>query len=931
MSSKIPWIPDAKGSKFNLPLPIDTKGIIKYLKSMQNAKGFYISLEETFWAIIVLMNHGEFPETAYKDLISFVLKHRVESGAYSNKIKGEYADIWSTFYAIALFDLLGVFKKRLENKKLFCTNCGQKQLFVNETCFKCGTSLVPDKIPCVICNRVIQHSPPENIIWDNLCNICHEILLTDIKFILSTQTKKGFTHCKLDKCIICEGKPTYKSTFFAINSLSLLNCLDQLDKKSMLIFLNKNQYTQEIERIFQLLSYYLLDIPENIDYTVLLENIIPFQQSSGFGIGKKIPAISDTFWSIVPFYLYKKLDLIQLGSIPTFLEGLKRGDGGYSEQIMDTMSNIFSSVQAFLITLIIFDPLVDQIEDAILKECISGNRIYLAPISKKILVSIDFVESVAHYLLSTEWFNGKIFDQLDFFTGYLEKSNVITQKIGKSLIKAVQNQSEIKLAEFSKKFDFDNAEERIKTVIINFLANKFLEGEICKIKKHFMFCNINLPRKFIWLSSEKPIPVAVIFKEKAQLASKHQLIITNFHQLLFSLKSIEEEIITLIEQNNPDKARNKLDSRKNEFINEVEEFEHIIIETASKFKYKKLTDIMASFFAEWPTNKKTLILTMNKLQEKLTSLIEKKEKSIAYDTLISKEQRLFKNFEEYLRVFSEKVGLVIQEFEINFSEHYKDQNTINIKINELNKNFEGYRKDLKVKTSKLDKSIEISQKPEIIEELSDLLNTKFEHLKEKIEESTKIVSVREQIPKQFDETIQNFKDQLVKNQIIINEKIENKEFDSASKEIESQDMYIKNFKIEIRQNLEEIIKENKAQFTHFTISFEDLRVSLNEKLIILENEWNTKKEEILTKFLEKTELSKKNQLKKKMEDYIKIETEKFESLKQDVDNLIKHENMNEANAKLKNGLSKFNQTTSEFEIEINNYIKLISKQFKNFK
>ncbi|NVM52060.1 MAG: hypothetical protein HWN66_00060 [Candidatus Helarchaeota archaeon] len=935
MINELPWIIKAKDSKFPIDLPINTQGMMNFLKSGENTEGFYNSLEETFWAVIYLKKLGAFPETNRKKLITYILKHQLQTGGYSNRIDGDTADLWSTFYAIALLHMMGVFKERPFDEQVFCSNCGKKQLFKTESCFNCKSPLAAKKKPCIICNRVVQKSSSSDTKWENLCSLCHENFLENIEFILKLQKSKGFKHCELEKCIICKGRPSYKSTFFAINALLILDSVDRLDIKEILGFLKKDQYTQEIDRIFQILSYYLLDT-EDIDYVALLESIIPFQhQNSGFGIEKKMPVVLDTFWSVVPFYLLKQINLIQLGAIYNFLLGLKRGDGGYSEQIMDTMSNILSSILSYLIILMVFDPLIEQIEDAILRQCSSKDKIYLAPIAKKTSVSEDMVESVAYYLLSKEWFAGKILDQLDYFNDYLETSNVVTQKIGRSLIKTIQNQKpiEINLSEFSKNFEFPNAEERVKTVSFDLIVKNFIEGEIKEIKKTFkkfyLLSNINLPRNFITL--EQKIPVDTIFDEKAQISPTRQTIEVTFQQFLAIPHTITEEISKLLEQKEIEQARKKLELGVTSFNKEIDEFEGNLTEILSKFRYIDFKETMKDFFEQWPINKKTLILYMDKFKDKMTGLIDEKEKSKEHEELLSKEQRIIKNFEEYLQLFIDKVDLLTQNFKKFFQQNYKNHQLANIKVLELNENIDAFFKDLTEKNSQFNESIEITQITETVKASKNLLDSKIKLLKEIFEEATKILTVRENLPNKIDEDIQTFKAKLAESQTLIKEKIEKKEFELVSKELETQDNNIIAFNTTISQNLEKDIGNKLASFTNFNISFNEFRVLLKNKLKQLEIEWTSQKEELLTTFHEKTELTKKNELNNKVKKFLETETERFDSLKHDIENLIKHENIQEAKSKLETAISEFNQTCNEFELEINTSIKEISRQYKTFK
>ncbi len=922
MLNKIPWLSDIKEPKSQLNIPIDTITLYKFIKSMQSPEGFCNSLEEMFWALVGLIKLGKSSEINQKALISHVLKHRMGSGGFTSKIEGELADIESTFYAIGLLYMAGLFAEDVSIES-FCPECGQRQLFKTQVCFNCNASLTPDLTHCAICNKPLQSPPVAGVKWVTLCETCQSGFLQDLEYIQNVQ-KQGFKE---------EGKKvSYKTAFFTLNTLMILDSFENIiNLKKLSEFLQKNQYPLEVERIFQILCYYLLKNEEKIDLLPFLGNLTSFQhKDSGFGLDKKTPGISDTFWSVLPFFLMKKIDLVQLGPIHQFVSGLRReSDGGYAEKIMDTRSNLVSTIQAYLTFMIISDYLNEQIEEAILKAAISVNKIYLAPLGEKNFVSSDFVEGIAYHLLSKTWFVGKILDQLDFFQGYLEKSNILTQKIGKGLISIAGKQSEISLSEFGKNLEIANAEERVKTVIIDFLANKFLEGEIRKGKKGFVFQEVRLPRKFIFLENE--VPVEAIFKEKAQVSPKREFIETQYHQLLDFIKIIEEEVLKLIEKGEPDEARKKLELEHSNFFNKLEDYEKNLTEIPSEFKYLDFKDIMMDFFREWPIKKQSLTLYLNKIEGKLINKIEEKEKFKAHDALLSKEQRIIENFDDYLRIFSDKIELLTNNFKTSYQQQYTNPESANTQITQINENISAFSQDLSEKKAQLEGSLEISQKPEKINKGLDLLNSKINFLREIAAEASKISALRENFPKQSEESIKIFKENLAKSQVIINEKIESKNFDLASKELEIQDENFKNFKATMRSQLETTIKQQKDSLAHFTVAFDDLRTQLNVGLNQLETEWTTQKEELISKSLVQTELFKKTQLKNKMKEFTQKETEKFEALKTNTEKLIKQENVQEAKSKIELAISEFGQVSTKFENEINESIKEITKQFKNFK
>lgn len=938
MTKAIPWITRAEESKCRVSPPIDVKALIQFLELEQTPEGFYNSLEETFWAVLGLLKMGKFPETRYKDLISFIQRHRMASGGYSNKLERQYADAHATFYAIALFSLVDVFKDRLTEETLFCPECGQKQLIPQEVCFNCDAQLVSDKFPCILCNTVVYTAANQEPLLPNLCDTCVTHLKEDISFLLQLQTKKGIKHCELDNCIVCKGRPSYQSAFYVLNTLKILKSIDQLDLKITQNFLKRNQYLPEVELVFQILCYCLLDQSNEIDFQALIQSLLPFQfPNGGFGFGKKVPVVSETFWSLAVLEIFGSFDFIQLGGIYTFLLGLKRNDGGYSEQLMDTISSIRSTIQAYLLTLTILNPLVEQVENEFLRRSASDYKIYLAPIAEKFGISSDLVESIAYQLLSNDWFSGKILDQLDFFNDYLDESPKITHDIGKSLIQLIQNQNitELNLSEFSKRFAFENAEERVKTTLLDFISRKFIEGEIKELKKTFkrayIVSGLNLPRKFLAISLDTPIPVDKVFKEKTDMEPAKQDLISSFNALLTIPAKIEGEIQETLTRKAIKHARDQLKHGVQSFKEELTKYEAKLTAIQSEFKYIDFRGAIIDILEDWPINKKAIFSYLIKFQTRMTNLINEEEKSKAYEDKLTEEERLIVNFERDLQLFIDKMELLTQNFQKHFQQNYMSPPLAEAKIKELEQNLSAFSNDVKEKEAQFKKSISLSDIPTSLIDLQQLLDTKTSFLKSLIDESQEVLKEREALIKKIESNFLAIKQKLSDSQTLIREKIEKKEFDAATAAIENLDETIRIFDNTLVQSIEAKIKSLSDSFTQFVISFSDIHTVLQQNLKRFHIEWAAQKEGLLYQFHERSELAKKNELQVMMRKFISTETGTFEAIKTKIETLIKHENIPEAKLQLQKEISEYIQRADAFSLEISNSVKQVTKTYKNFK
>ncbi|MHA1266333.1 MAG: prenyltransferase/squalene oxidase repeat-containing protein [Candidatus Helarchaeota archaeon] len=938
MIDRIPWIPTKQASTYAMDLPIDRKAILNFLELEQNTDGFYNTLEELFWAVLGLKKLGVFSEKNRKKFLTYILKYRISSGGYTNKIDQQSADIWSTFYAIALFSLLDVFKNPLDEKQLYCPECGQKQVIRELTCFNCNSKLIPEKRPCVLCNRVIHSSSSNEKKWKNLCPSCHELLQEDLQYILQLQTKKGFKHCKVEKCIVCKGSPSYQSTLFAVNALYLLESTDQLNMPLLLNFLKKNQYVQELDRVFQFFTYFLLQLQEEIDYLSLITPLTTYQhESGGFGIEKKASIISDSFWCVSAFFRLKNFDKLNLGALHHFLSGLKRNDGGYSEQTMDTISNIKSTIQAYLILSMIFNPLIEQIETEILKQGLSDYKIFLTPIAKKYSVPEGLVEAVIYQMLSYDWIDGKILNQLDFFHEYLNQGNKISYDIGKSLIQIIQNQkvNELNLTEFSKRFSFENAEERVKSTLFDFISRKFIEGDIRELKKTFkrsyLITNLHLPQKFLALALDKPLPSDQYFQEKAKIPLIRDQILQQYHQLLALPSKIEAAIQAALEEKDIQRAREELNRGIVSFKEELAKLSKEIKQAPSNFNLIDFKSQMLDFYTEFPSNQTALTQFFAKFKIKQERIIAEKEKAKKHEDVLIQEQRIIENFQTDLQVVLDKLDLLTQNFTTFFQQNYSDPALSNTKIGELNQHIEGISRDFADKVTQVSESLQYSKIPESVDNLKSQIQSKIDTLKEIATEALQILETREEFVKWIEIQVQEFENQQTTDRKLVEEAIEEKQFTTASDALEKMDAHLNTFRNTVTQSLEAKIKNALKTLSHFKISFDIYRAELQERLKTLTTEWIQQKDNLLTHFHEKTELAKKTDLEKTLRTFIQNESTQFTTLKTELDTSIKHENIKEARAKLSQYITEFSQRADSFKMNFMNTVKETSRQYKTFK
>ncbi|MHC1591606.1 MAG: prenyltransferase/squalene oxidase repeat-containing protein [Candidatus Helarchaeales archaeon] len=584
--------------------------VTKYIRSQLESNYGFGDLECTFYALFALDLFDDLESLNKKRVSDYIFRFRSPIGGFAS-LHNWNPDVWSTFYAIASLKLLGVELNEDERKQA-------------------------------------------------------------VRFILENKKSDGlFSHCGNKDCL-CGAHSSYKSSFFAIASLYLLDALDKLDIEKFSRLLLKRIEKSNIEKHYLFLAYKLLNPFELIDDDLIFPFISNFQAPDG-GFGKKSGpgTIFDTFWTCSAFKAFELTNKLNKGKIIKFISDKFKPDGGFNQDPEAERSDLISTSQASAVIFLLLPQLIEEVENGILQHVHLQKEVYVRSICDQFFVAEKLVLRLLKEMQSKyKWFSVDVIKYKDLFNTYLSHLPHDDQRIAKKTLDYILNKRmmEIDLTDFAKTFRrIPDKQERIKRVISTLIEKHFIIGSIEETKKRLRKTQVLkvyiLPDNII--VRKKEFPYNSVIEEKNDLIRLNELLKKFMQVLPLYLQDFNDTIEILLESDEVELAREKLQKQYDSTLIKIEEQEKTIKKLKERFfliDIKKALETLKEWEKIYGETKKEL----QKLLNKLDNRIKEREKIIqAYNELEDLVEFINKTLED----FKKNTDSLLAEFQRSCAKH----------------------------------------------------------------------------------------------------------------------------------------------------------------------------------------------------------------------------------------------------------------------
>lgn len=869
------WIPEFSFIENKIRNPFNLNKSLDFVQKAIKDGEIYQSSETLFWTLLLCYQLEKINLINVDSVKKFILELKHPDGGYKFSKDLDEPDTWTTFYCIANLKLLKL-------------------------------------------NEIIDNK--------------------DIEFIINSQVSTsggegGFIHCQSKNCVIgCGGKTSIASSFFALSTLYLLGKLGTINRETAYNFLKKKPH-DDIELIYQILSLKII----NEDEVVELEkynSIISIWHIPEGGINKQFPSMHSTFWTIICLGLLEKLDLIDFGRMFDFLKNMQQENGGFTEQytgISSTQQNLLSTVLGLICIYFVWDRLIDLIENEILSRTQEMDNIYFSPIGKKFSVSPKLAKDLAIWMSSNGLINGLIFSTKSHFEEYYDEQNTIAQDIIKNIVKFIKSNPDkqhLDLNEFSKKFDFTNALERVKIVINDLIINEYLIGNIKSIKKKYILENFLILEEHI--HPVKQVPYKEIMAEKKTVKQAKFELLTIQTELNNMLKNGSEIIELLIEEEQTPEARAKLAQIHKSSESRIKDFENMHTHINTKHKFIKSELLDKRFKQIWPPIKSSFEEDLSSIKSQLEEKIKEKEEFVKKRTEDAEDREAQKKLENYLNENIEKINQnqleTLEFFSQNFSNHKSIEELLHKSLDRI-RNIDS---TMNSQISELYSQLHFDKYREEFDQITSTWKEKKEKSEEKFSIYKKIIEKREDLEKLISLGASELQDlSNEKNNLISNLLNENRLEESAI----SLNDNIKLFNQALSkqyENFNDIVNEINNQFEIFPDFSNDLIQKWNQTLKNEENNWNNKVLELKNKLHLKLELARKDELNKDLNENIQEIEKLIENMTNSISDLIEKKKLTTAENKIRENYLETEQKIKKYDQELIKFIKSATTEFKDF-
>ncbi|MHA1378223.1 MAG: prenyltransferase/squalene oxidase repeat-containing protein [Candidatus Helarchaeota archaeon] len=858
------------------------------------------TLEKTFWGVLAAYYLNKLDVLNPQNIQNYIFKYRSPEGGFFSE-KSKAPDTHSTFFAIASLRLLGL-----------DLNEDEKQITV--------------------------------------------------KFILRNQKNNGFTHCNDQNCKFCDGKTSVQSTFYAISSLYLINKLDQLETNLAMKYLSKRLPKSNIFNSYIILADILVEGSPRIDekFSYLLE----FQQEDGSFREKEAGEedLENSFW-LISCLKAIKLDYNRGIVLDKFLQKLKRKDGGYNKQPLNTESDLIDTAQAVAIESLLLPDLTEKIENDILKSLSSQKEIFLKNIADANFVEENFVIKILNKLAEYDWFSVDLIRYKDLIERYLKKLGIQERKLASKIITKLRKlyKTSIDLGDFAKSLKIPvsrgssylpNEEVVIKS-ISKLIENKFIIGELEETRKRLKkttYLNLQFVPDHI-VVRKKGFDYSEIMKEKDNLNNVDRHIKELIEAGTKLPEEFQMEIKNLLDVDEVELARVKLETSYKQASNKLEDYNKSINFLINNFKYLSVEPLDS--YQDWVKISKKIEKELQSLRKDLEKNIEDKEKLIdAYNKLNELVDYVEQNISQFNKDMDNLNSFFIDTCRLHSLD--KKKQAILVKISSLEDNIKKIASEINVRSKEIAhitekvrflKNVIISDdlsvsKRIITHELKEKLqpfenwletqwNTKRHITHEKLEKIKSKIHKRDELKNILESRKKTFNVKLDAIPGKIHNYISQNKYELANQELNNSITEVLKFLTDTTEFIQDYITDTNKLLEDFELAAEDIPIKWKESMEQMRVELGKMKSEVLKQIISEQEMEKKNRLDEKIDMSIDDVSKKLTAISELTN--IDHEKMTiSMKDLLKNKIKVIEDFCDDANDEITSFIKTTSSDFPNF-
>ncbi|MBY9006054.1 MAG: hypothetical protein KGD63_04790 [Candidatus Lokiarchaeota archaeon] len=512
-------------------------------------------------------------------------------------------------------------------------------------------------------------------------------------FIISLDKGDKFQHCQQKDCEVCKKIQSYKTLYFILEILTILNIEVRGHKSKLSSYVGILKKDPSI--IFKLMSLKFLGVELNVEEKNL-HYLHEFQkENGGFSFKTENGKINTTFWVTYALCNYTWLMDYNPSGIYSFVN-LKMS------RILEDKSSwsskkLIGASKLIIIFSIIWDKFINEIERVIFKQIEELKYIDIKQL-KSLFGLNEAVDEIISYINLNYSFNLKILDNKIEFKNYLRRLTSSEKILASELYKQASNKSIISLTDILKKFNSKYSKTQIKIkdfipIINKMMENNFLKGEIKTKKKYLIITKYYFYLDYLLekiITSDTKINCSQLFDEKKRVDDIKNDIYNMTLKLRNTSIQIKEEIESYLYINEIKIAKDRLKFitrnalMESDFLNE-----NIENSFNEDLYYVNIQATLRSEINSWSRSYTVLSKKIKEIESQLKEKILEKEEIHKFDNILDELDNKLSNLNNY---FNKEIDNFRQTLNVTLEDDYSSQkfNLIVIELDKIIKNMEKF-------------------------------------------------------------------------------------------------------------------------------------------------------------------------------------------------------------------------------------------------